>query len=134
MPYTPDATDVTQPVPGTVKAATAALEFQTLKLYLRDVILAGIQLKAPLANPVFTGTPVFSTGATFIVAPVGPTAAPGTADSSLATTAFCASLAMSTVLPGAVSGQGLSISSDGVSSSFSLSGPDALSILNYMGL
>lgn len=134
MPYTPDATNVSQPDGATVKASTAASEFRTLKTYIRDVILAGIVLKAPIAAPTFTGVATFTGGATFSVAPIGPTAAPGTADNTLATTAFCSALAISTVVPGAASGAGLSLSSDGVNSSFSLSGPDALSILNYMGL
>ena len=55
MPYTPDPTDVTNPIDGVVKAATAAPEFRSIKTYLRDVILAGLNLRAPIANPVFTG-------------------------------------------------------------------------------
>lgn len=55
MPYTPDATDVANPVAGTVKAATAAAEFIAIKLYMRDVLLAGMNSKAPLASPSFTG-------------------------------------------------------------------------------
>ena len=56
MPYTPDATDVTNPIEGTVKAVTAAAEFRTIKLYMRDVLLAGWALKAPLASPALTGS------------------------------------------------------------------------------
>lgn len=56
MPYTPDATDVTNPIEGTVKAVTAAAEFRTIKLYMRDVLLAGLALKAPLASPALTGS------------------------------------------------------------------------------
>lgn len=55
MPYTPDATDVTNPIAGTVKAATAPAEFIAIKLYMRDVLLAGINSKAPIASPIFTG-------------------------------------------------------------------------------
>lgn len=55
MPYTPLATDVTQPTNTGVLASTAAAEFRALKLYMRDVLLAGIDGKAGLAaSPVFT--------------------------------------------------------------------------------
>ena len=76
MAYTPSATDVTNPIANSVKAATAAAEFQAIKLYMRDVLLAGLTAKAPLASPAFTGTPT------------APTAAPGTNTTQLATTAF----------------------------------------------
>jgi len=56
MPYTPDATVVTEPVEGTQKAVTAAAEFRTIKLYMRDVLLAGLNAKAPLASPALTGS------------------------------------------------------------------------------
>jgi len=55
MPYSPDATDVLNPIDGTVKAATAAAEFRTIKLYMRDVLLAGLTSKASLAGATFTG-------------------------------------------------------------------------------
>lgn len=46
MPYTPDPTNTNEPpdVVGTsgAYAATAAAEFRAIKLYLRDVLLAGI--------------------------------------------------------------------------------------------
>lgn len=61
MPYTPDATEITQPADVGVGASTAAAEFRAIKLYLRDVLLAGLSAKAPLVSPIFTtpnlGTP-----------------------------------------------------------------------------
>ena len=66
MPYTPDATDVTNPIDGTVKAATAAAEFRTIKLYLRDVLLAGLAGKAASVSPTFLGTTAGQPGRTVI--------------------------------------------------------------------
>jgi hypothetical protein len=63
MPYTPDATVVTQPDTG-VKAATMALEFQTLKLYMRDVLLAGLAGKLPIAGGTLSG-PLIGTSGSF---------------------------------------------------------------------
>lgn len=61
MSYTPDATLVTQPADTGVLAATAAAEFRTIKTYMRDVLLAAINLKAPALNAVLVtpnlGTP-----------------------------------------------------------------------------
>lgn len=54
MPYTADATNLTQPADTGVLAGTAASEFRTLKTYIASVILASIALKAPLDSPVFT--------------------------------------------------------------------------------
>jgi hypothetical protein len=62
MSYTPDATDVTNPIAGGVKAATAAAEFIAIKLYMRDVLLAGINAKAPLSGPTFSGVVRLSNG------------------------------------------------------------------------
>lgn len=56
MPYTPNATVVTEPADTGVAASTAAAEFRTLKLYLRDVILAGLALKRDTSNNIFTGS------------------------------------------------------------------------------
>ena len=60
MSYTPDATEVTQPADTGVLAATAAAEFRTLKVYLHDVILAAIALKAPITNAALV-TPALGT-------------------------------------------------------------------------
>lgn len=76
MPYTPDATDVTNPLDVGIQASTAAAEFRTIKLYMRDVLLAAINLRAPLASPALTGTPT------------APTAAVDTNTTQLATTAY----------------------------------------------
>lgn len=63
MPYTADATDVANPTDAGVKASTAAAEFRTIKIYIRDVLLAGLVLKAPLASPALTGVPTAPLGA-----------------------------------------------------------------------
>jgi hypothetical protein len=76
MAYTPDATNVAQPADTGINASTAANEFRTIKLYLRDILLAGLAGKAGLASPAFTGTPT------------GPTAAVDTNTTQLATTAY----------------------------------------------
>lgn len=55
MSYIPDATVVTEPV-DTQAASSAALELRTLKLYLRDVLLAGLTGKLNLTGGVLTGT------------------------------------------------------------------------------
>lgn len=138
MPYTPDATNVAQPDGATVKASQAAPEFRVLKTYIRDVILAGLNLKAPAASPTFSGTAVFNAltlnGAGIVNGSlIVPTQLAGTADQTAASTAFVASAAFSAALPGAVSGVGLSISSDGTDAAYRLSAPDAIAILNMLG-
>lgn len=133
MPYVTDATDVTQPDTATVKASNAAPEIRAIKVYMRDVLLAGISLKAPAASPVFSGAAVFNGSATFNVAPTVPTQPPGTADATAASTAFVAAVALSSVMPGAATGKGLSVSSNGADAAFRLSAPDAISILNFLG-
>lgn len=62
MPYTPDATLVTQPADTGVAASTAAAEFRTLKLYLRDVILAGLAAKRASTDYTFAGSCTFLAG------------------------------------------------------------------------
>lgn len=133
MPYTPDATDVAAPDGATVKASTAAAEFRTIKTYLRDVLLVGLNAKAPLLNPAFLGTATFA-NATFANGPQMPTAPTGTADGTGATTQFVANASISAVVPGAASGYGLSLTSDGTDATFSVSAADALAILNYLGM
>lgn len=76
MPYAPDATDVNAPL-GTEKASSAALEFRTIKSYLKDVLLAAINLKAPLTGVGATGTwPIAITGAAGSVPWTGVTGRP----------------------------------------------------------
>lgn len=53
MPYTPVATNVTEPANTGVAASTAAAEFRALKLYMRDVLLAGIALKRDQSDHTF---------------------------------------------------------------------------------
>ena len=132
MPYTPDPTNVTQPDRATVKASTAAEEFQALKLYIRDTILSGLNTKAPLANPVFTGTASFQ-DANFINSPTAPTPPSGDTSSKVATMAAVAAAALSTVLPAAAGNQGLSITSDGVNAGYMYSTQDCLAVINYLG-
>ena len=55
MPYTPDATDVAAPTDTGIAATTAAAEFRAIKAYMAATLLAGLNLKAPLAAPAFTG-------------------------------------------------------------------------------
>lgn len=65
MPYTPSATDTSQPADTGVLASTAAAEFRTLKTYLAAQlasIASSLGLKAPLAGPTFTGTVTVSGG------------------------------------------------------------------------
>lgn len=69
-------------------------------------IQGGFDLVAPLANPVFTGTPA------------APTAAAGTSTTQLATTAFCAALAFSSTLPGQSSNGGKYIKTDGATATW----------------
>ncbi len=56
MPYTPDATLVTQPADTGVAASTAAAEFRALKLYIRDVILADLNTKREQSDNTFTSS------------------------------------------------------------------------------
>lgn len=132
MPYTPDPTDVSQPDGATVKASTAAPEFRALKSYIRDTILAGLVLKAPIASPTFTGTATFA-NATFSNSPLVPDVTLGDASLKAANTNFVTATSLSTVLPGAVGNDGLSISSNGADFLPRYSAADALAVLNYLG-
>lgn len=105
MPYTPDATDVGNPPDTGVKAATAAAEFRTVKLYMRDVLLAGVNGRAPINNPVFTGivetADMLVTGtANFNVSPRVPTPPFGDTSTKAATMAALAAVSFSAALPG----------------------------------
>lgn len=116
--YTPDATAVTLPGDTGYSAAMGAAEFRAIKLYMRDALLAGINLKAPIADPVFTGTVavadfVATGSAIFSNSPVAPTPAPGDSSNKLATTAFMTSLALSAILPGYATYPGRGLVSDG---------------------
>lgn len=133
MPYTPDATVVTQPDPATVKASTAALEFQTIKLYMRDVLLAGLALKAPIASPTFTGTSTHanisvsgaaaltnltvSGSAAFTASPTVPNITAGDSSTKSANTAFVmnaiAAAVFAAVLPSQAGNAGKIVSTDG---------------------
>lgn len=74
--YVPSATDVAAPADVGILASSAAAEFRTVKLYMRDVLLAGVNARAPIASPTFTGVPA------------APTAAVDTNTTQLATTAY----------------------------------------------
>lgn len=81
MPYTPDATVVTEPT-DSQKASSMGLEFRTLKLYIRDVLLAGINSKAPLTGAGTSGVwPISISG----LAATATLAANATAAASLTT-------------------------------------------------
>lgn len=138
MPYVADPTNVAQPDGATVKASQAAPEFRALKTYIRDTILANLNLKALINNTVLTGTATIEnahvTGiATFDQSPIVPTKPIGTSDTSAASTAYVMAAAISAVLPGAASGAGLSISSDGTTVGYMYSVPDCLAVLSYLG-
>lgn len=138
MPYTPDATDVTNPADVGVQAATAAAEFRALKRYVRDSILAPLGTKAPSNNPVFTGT-VSMTDATltgnitFSNSPVAPTPPFGDATNKLATMAAIAAASLSATVPGAATGRGMSITSDGISPYWGFSSAEAAAIMVFLG-
>lgn len=53
MPYTPDATDATQPVES-VFASSAAAEFRAIKAYLNGVVAAGLPAQTGNAGKVLT--------------------------------------------------------------------------------
>lgn len=55
MPYTPDATVLTQPADTGVLAATAAAEFRTIKTYMSAVLLAAINARVVSGGAL--GTP-----------------------------------------------------------------------------
>lgn len=61
MPYIPDATDTDNPPDTTVLASTAAAEFRAIKIYMAAILLAGLNLKAPITNAALVtpnlGTP-----------------------------------------------------------------------------
>lgn len=58
MSYIPDPTIVTEPA-DTEKANTAAAEFRALKVYLRDVLLAGLTGKVAKGGDTMTGRITF---------------------------------------------------------------------------
>ena len=132
MPYTPDPTDVTQPIGATVKASTAAPEFRALKLYIRDTILNSLLSKAPLASPAFTGTATFQ-DASFTNSPLVPTPPLGDTSTKAANMAAIAAATFSAVLPAAAGNSGLSLVSNGVSAGYGISAAEALAIINFMG-
>lgn len=70
-------------------------------------IQAQIDLKAPLASPALTGTPI------------APTAASGTATDQIATTSFVASTSLVSVLPGQTGNAGKLINTDGTTATWS---------------
>lgn len=144
MPYTPLATDTTQPADTGVKASSAAAEFRTLKLYMRDILLAGINLKAPLASPTFTGTVTANNvdvdgtlhakaASVFDVSPAVPTPPFGDATTKVATMEALAAMAITTALPGAGTGAGLSLTSDGTTAFWGMSAANSLAVFNYLG-
>lgn len=134
MPYTPDVTDVTNPTDSTVKAATAAAEFRAIKLYIRDVLLGGSGLAAKMDknNGVGTGNTVL---ANLAISGVGtaPTQLIGDSSTKLATTEFVMNVALSGVLPGASTGEGLTLTTDGASYLFGFTKVDHISLLNNLG-
>ena len=136
MPYTPVATDITQPADN-VKAATAPAEFRTLKLYIRDVILAGILGKAPINNANLTGATTAEnlavTGtASFSNYAYGVTPPPGDSSKKLVTTEFVVNLALRAAFPGATENTGKEITSDGTQAMWGISTPSALALFNYI--
>lgn len=144
MPYTADATDVGQPTDSGVKASTAAAEFRTLKLYMRDVLLVGLTGKANSASPVFSGNATFDdvtvTGdltvpgtAAFVQSPTGPTPSAGDDSTKLATTEFVTNAALSTTLPGIPGAYGQEITSDGTQALWGFSAGSALGIFKFFG-
>jgi hypothetical protein len=162
MPYTPVATDYTQPADAGVKASTAAAEFRTLKQYIQQTVLPAIALLAPIASPTFTGTltaaNIIDSGAitvggnasiagaltltgaltvggsaAFTVSPTAPTPAFGDSSTKVATMAALAAAGLTTALPGVASGVGLGITSDGTQAFWGNSAAASLAILNFIG-
>lgn len=133
MPYTPDATDVAQPTDSGVKAATAAAEFREIKRYMRDVLLAGgVTAKMDKVDGVGTGNTTLVNLAVsgVLTAPTQPILDSST---KVATTAFVMNVALSGVLPGAGTGGGLTLTSDGASYLFGFTKVDHISMLNNLG-
>jgi hypothetical protein len=144
MPYTPLATETTQPADTGVKASSAAAEFRTLKVYMRDILLAGINLRSPIASPIFTGTvtaaaldvdgALHAKAATvFDVSPTAPTPPFADATTKLATMEALAAATFATALPGAGTGKGLSLTSNGTSAFWGMSAANSLAVFNYLG-
>lgn len=138
MPYVPSATDVTQPADAGVPGSTAPSEFRTLKLYIRDVILAGITGKLPTANPVASGllttdTLLVNGVSNFNGYAYGTTPPPGDSSKKFATTEFLVGLALGVPFPGAGSGKWKEVTSDGASAGWGFGAGSALSVLNYLG-
>ena len=82
-----------------------------------SAIQTQLDTKAPTASPTFTGSPVFSTGGSFTVAPTVPTAATATSDTSAASTAFVQAVvtaaALSSTVPVAAADVNALLSNDG---------------------
>jgi len=138
MSYTPSATQVDQPADNGVPGASAPAEFRTIKLYMRDVLLAGIVGKLPVANPVVSGqlttdTLVVNGASNFNGYAYGVTPPPGDSSKKLATTEFLVGLALGTPFPGATSGKWKEVTSDGSSAGWGFGAGSALSVLNYLG-
>jgi len=132
MPYTPDPTDVSQPADSGVKAATAAAEFRAIKNYMATVLLAGTNGKMNANNGVGTGNTTLQNLAVSGVS-TAPTQPIGDASTKVATTAFVMNAALSGTLPGAASGNGLSLTTDGTSYLFGITKVDHISLLNNLG-
>jgi hypothetical protein len=88
------------------------------------------ELKAPIASPTFTGTVTIPAGASITGysplaspaltgVPTAPTATAGIATDQIATTAFVAATAMSSVLPGQVGNAGKFLTTSGTNASWS---------------
>lgn len=69
-------------------AVTASHTEMNYLVGVTGLIQTQLNAKAPSASPTFTGSPVFSTGASFTVAPTWTTAARSSNDTSGATTEF----------------------------------------------
>lgn len=132
MPYTPDPTDISQPADSGVKAATAAAEFRAIKSYIASVLLAGVNSKMNANNGVGTGNTTLQNLAVSGVA-TAPTQPIGDATTKVATTAFVMAAALSGTIPGATTGEGLTLTSDGSSYLFGFTKVDHIALLNNLG-
>ena len=132
MPYTPDPTDIAQPTDSGVKAATAAAEFRAIKSSMASTLLAGLTGKMAANNGVGTGNTTLQNLAVsgILTAPTQPIS---DASTKVATTAFVMNAALSGTLPGAASGNGLALTTDGASYLFGFTKVDHISLLNNLG-